>query len=278
MRTMYDGITPTEVPPGGQLYAGYVDGNWPSFPGLVARFPSAIHVPIAVSASTDAGTVLDVEQGDASPAEAVDWVLMRRAAGADPSVYCSLSAWPAVRAAFQSRGVPEPHYWVAHYSPNAAIPAGAVALQHTSTAGYDVSSVADYWPGVDPAPAPTSQEDDMPAFQTGEVKPGFFTDAHGKTTVENATMITLPPPNGGALGWKNAWLSVGCDFADVELRVAVKVAGQAWALHSMNPTASGDRLYMQLPTATQKISIGRIARNPADDPATPCAWLLEYGT
>lgn len=277
MRTMYDGITPTEVPPGGQLYAGYVDGNWPSYPGLVARFPAVVHVPIAVSASTDAGTVLDVEQGDASPAQAVDWVLMRRRAGVDPSVYCSLSAWPAVRAAFAARGVTEPHYWVADYSPSTVIPEGAVALQHTNTAGYDVSAVVDYWPGVDPAPAATSQEDDMPAFQTGEIRPGWFTDAHGTTTVDAATMLTVPPPGGGALGWGSAWLSVSCDFRDVELRVAVKVEGQAWALHSLKPTAAGERVYLQLPTATQKISIGRIAQSTSDDPATPCAWLLEYG-
>lgn len=276
MRTMYDGITPTDVPPGGQLYAGYVDGHWPSYPGLVARFPSAVHVPIAVSASTDNGIVLDVEQGDASPAESVDWVLMRRRAGADPSVYCNTSTWPAVRAVFQARGVVEPHYWVAHYSPDATIPAGAVALQHTSTAGYDVSSVADYWPGVDPAPS-QSTEDDMPAFQTGEVRRGWFTDPSGKTTVENATMLCVPPPSGGTLNWGRAWLSAACDFHDVELRVAVKVQGQAWALHTMKPTAAGDRPYMELPPLTQKISIGRIAQSATDDPGTPCAWLLEYG-
>ena len=28
-RMMYDGITPASLPSGGDLYAGYVDGNWP---------------------------------------------------------------------------------------------------------------------------------------------------------------------------------------------------------------------------------------------------------
>ena len=154
MRVMYDGIFPSEVPGGAQLYAAYLDGNWADFAALLAAHPGAVGVPIAVSAGFNGGVVLDVEKGDATAAEAVDWVLMRRKAGADPTVYCSMSAWAGVQAAFKARGVAQPHYWVADYSlgSNPPIPAGAIAIQFADRGGYDVSNVADYWPGVDPAP------------------------------------------------------------------------------------------------------------------------------
>lgn len=159
-RTMYDGITPSGLPKGAPLYAGYVDGRFANVPGIRALFPHATVVEIAVSASTDAGQVLDVEQYDASPAEAPGWVQRRRAAGVDPSVYCNSSTWPQVRAAFKAAGVAEPHYWIAQYDGDPTIPAGAVAKQFNDPGDYDISSVADYWPGIDPAP----QEDPLSAF------------------------------------------------------------------------------------------------------------------
>lgn len=155
-RVMYDGITPSSVPTGASLYAGYVDGKWPSAAGLSKRFPNARVVGIAALPSTNNGIILDVEKGDATPAQSVDWVLMRRKAGVDPTVYMNTSTWDDVRAAFQARKVPEPHYWVAAYSSSSAIPSGAVAIQWKNTSGYDQSNVADYWPGVDPV-----QETDM---------------------------------------------------------------------------------------------------------------------
>jgi hypothetical protein len=167
-RIMYDGITASALPAGAAMVAGYVDGTWPDYPTLVVKFPHAVHVPIAVSAAADAGLVLDVENGDATPEDAVNWVLARRAAGVDPTVYCSASTWPTVRAAFATHDVRPPYYWIAAYDDDPAIPSGAIAHQYVSTAGWDESSVADYWPGVDPAPAPapaptapTEETDDM---------------------------------------------------------------------------------------------------------------------
>lgn len=168
MRIMFDGIVPGEAPAGAQLYAAYLDGTWADYPAMVARFPGAVHVSIAVSSGYNGGQVLDVENGDATPAESVNWVLMRRAGGQDPTVYCSMSNWPNVKAAFAGRGVAPPHYWIADYSlgTNPPIPAGAIALQYADRGGYDISFVADYWPGVDPKPATqpatSTQEDDMP--------------------------------------------------------------------------------------------------------------------
>lgn len=157
-RTMYDSINPSSIPVDAALVAGYVDGLYRNMDALAARFPNALRVPIAVFPSTDDGLVLDVETGDATPAQAPGWVQMRRAAGVDPTVYCNTDTWPAVRAAFQAAGVSEPHYWIAQYDGVAAIPAGAIAKQFESTDPWDLSVVADYWPGVDPAP---TEEDYM---------------------------------------------------------------------------------------------------------------------
>lgn len=120
-RRMYDGVASDAAAIGhqaqpGDLVGGYGDGMYAWSAADWANIaPGVIRVLIVVFATTNTGVILDCEPGNATPAESVDWVLMRRAAGADPTVYMSVSNWPAVRAAFQSRGVPEPHYWVAAY-------------------------------------------------------------------------------------------------------------------------------------------------------------------
>lgn len=152
-RTMYDSTNPNDIPLDAQLVAGYINGTytWPQ--SGWDRFPNAVHVPIATQAYVNDGVVLDVEQFDATPAQGPDWVLRRRNAGIDPTVYCSLSVWPFVRAAFQTAGVPEPHYWIARYDNVAQLIPGAVAKQYinppTSGGHYDLSIVADFWPGID---------------------------------------------------------------------------------------------------------------------------------
>lgn len=157
-RTMYDAVTAANVPPTATLVAGYGDGYYNNVAEFRARFPHATVVEIAVSSHHNLGVVLDVETGDATPAEAPGWVTMRRAAGVDPTIYCNSSTWPAVRQAFHVAGVAEPHYWIAQYDGDPTIFTGAVAKQYADPGPYDLSSVADYWPGVDPTP----QEDDMP--------------------------------------------------------------------------------------------------------------------
>ena len=165
MRTMYDAVTAANIPADARMVAGYIDrikllpwtaADW-------ARFPNAVKVTIVKKASTNDGHVLDVEPGDATPAEAPGWVRMRRAAGAIPTVYCNTSTWPSVRAAFRAAQVAEPYYWLAVYDGNPKwrddwAVAGVVAKQYQNTPGFDLSSVADHWPGVD-------GEDDMPSAE-----------------------------------------------------------------------------------------------------------------
>lgn len=155
MRTMFDGIDSdaAQIPRDAAMVAGYVDGLYKWSDAEWNLFPNAVKVRIAVFATTNDGHVLDCEPGNCTPAQAVDWVLLRRQSGADPTVYCNqlnpTTGWPAVREAFRARGVPEPHYWVANYDGNQQIPAGAIGKQYADQGSYDLSVMADYWPGVD---------------------------------------------------------------------------------------------------------------------------------
>jgi hypothetical protein len=151
---MYDSVTAGAIPADAEMVAGYIDGHYRWSDQDWARFPHAVKVRIAVHASTNDGHVLDIESGDATPAQGPGWVLMRRRAGADPSVYCSLAVWDQVRGAFRAAGVREPYYWIAAYPGNGAnLYPGSVAHQYANQGPHgenvDVSVVAEHWPGVD---------------------------------------------------------------------------------------------------------------------------------
>jgi hypothetical protein len=154
MRLMYDSTTAANIPADAAIVGGYVDGAYRWSDADWARFPNAIKVRIATRPATNDGHVGDVERGNMTATQAVDWVRMRRGEGADPTIYCSASPWPSVRAAFQDAVEKEPHYWIADYDRDPTIPVGAVAKQYespkTGSGGhYDLSNVADFWPGVE---------------------------------------------------------------------------------------------------------------------------------
>ena len=190
-RMMFDGVDASSVPSGAAIYAGYLDGDWQSYDPLVARYPGALHVSICVS-SSDSARVLDVESGDASADEAPGWVARQRAAGsADPAVYMNASTWPSVQAAFADQGVAPPLYWVADYvedpSQPPGIPDGAIALQYYDFGGYDASVAADYWPGLDPPPAPPptiDDEDESMQIEPLSVHPGEYAFAFAPSKSE----------------------------------------------------------------------------------------------
>lgn len=167
MRTMYDSVTAADIPESAAMVAGYLDGPFAWSAADWARFPNRPHVGIVVDPSHQQGHVLDCETGDATPQSCPGWVAARRKQGAVPCVYMNASTWPAVRAAFALARVPEPLYWVAAYpGGGATIPAGAIAHQYadslTSGGHYDLSVVADHWPGVDPSsPPPQGSLDGM---------------------------------------------------------------------------------------------------------------------
>lgn len=217
MPTMYDAVAPANIPSGAQIVAGYVDGAYgPNDPwgsgwtaAAWARFPNARKVRIATMASTNDGDVLDVELGDATAAQAVQWVQMRRAAGHTwPTVYSSEWTWRnEVIPAFQAAGVLEPLYWVADTSAGPNIPPGAVAVQYeqsNSPTGVDVSVTIDSWPPVQ-APPPNPVEETM-VSPVVTFRPGQL-DAF---QVSAGTLWHKWGPTGGG-PWSNECVPAACN-------------------------------------------------------------------
>lgn len=164
VRRMYDSITAADIPHTAQMVAGYINGTFAWSASDWARFATVPRVRIATRASINDGDVLDVEPGDATPDQAPSWVVMRRKAGHPaPTIYCNAATWPAVRFAFVDARVAEPLYWIAKWDNNPVMLTGAIAKQYidapASGGHYDLSIVADYWPGVDKETAmPTARE------------------------------------------------------------------------------------------------------------------------
>jgi peptidoglycan hydrolase-like protein with peptidoglycan-binding domain len=121
---MYDSIDISQIPPDATAVAGYVDGRWPTFSQLAARFPHAHRLSIAVSASADADC-LDIEPKDATVAAAAAWYRRQKARGlARPVLYASASTMragliPALKAAGIGRS--SVRLWSAHYGGQAHV-------------------------------------------------------------------------------------------------------------------------------------------------------------
>lgn len=160
-RTLYDSTTVEDIPKTATLVAGYVDGAYRTVPALHRRFPKATIVTITVTGQTPGANVCDTEPGNVGVEGAAAWAAREVAAGRIPTLYCMASQWAQVKDAVAKRGLTgKVNYWIAHYDGQPLLPAGAVAKQYAdpNTHGkghFDLSVVADHWPGVDPAPEPT---------------------------------------------------------------------------------------------------------------------------
>lgn len=153
-RLMYDSTNINDIPQSAAIVGFYTDGIYAvSLVGVRARFPNALLVGIS-AIGTNSGVVGDIEPGCMTIAQGVAWVRMRRAAGVEPTIYCNeTNAWLSVQDAFRRAGVAQPHYWCANYDGVAVLRAGQVARQYANPTltgrHYDLSVVADSWPGVD---------------------------------------------------------------------------------------------------------------------------------
>jgi hypothetical protein len=134
--TMYDSVDLNQFPSNPEAVAGYVGGLWPTESPLVLKFPHARHKSVAVNASEDAD-ILDIENGDAVPADAPAWFNRQKARGAHlPGFYADLSTMPSVIDALNRAGIARNEYtlWLAHYTgvqPAAPFELGVDAVQFT---------------------------------------------------------------------------------------------------------------------------------------------------
>jgi hypothetical protein len=170
MNLMYDGINSlaagiARAHPDAAKVAGYLNGTYAWDQAQWNLFPHADHVTISVRAQWTVGDVLDVENGDATPAEAAAWIDARHAAGLyRPTVYCSLSVVPDGRRETGHLILGRDYdIWVARYDRSPVAPpvpglppARFAAKQYESDALWDVSAVYDTaWPHRTPDhPAP----------------------------------------------------------------------------------------------------------------------------
>lgn len=121
---MYDDVNVSLLPGGMTTAGGYIGGMWPNAAEIRRKFPKAKVINIAVAAS-EAGDCLDVENGDATNAQAAAW--FKRRAGhtltPKPWLYTSASNIEALVAAMTRAGVARNRYfiWSAHYTYKAHI-------------------------------------------------------------------------------------------------------------------------------------------------------------
>lgn len=122
--TMFDSVDVSQIPASAQAVAGYVNGRFVTYPHLLAAFPHAHVLSIAVNAAADADC-LDIETGDATPGQAAAWYARQKTRGvARPCLYASAFVMdteviPAIKAAGISPG--SVRLWSAHYTGTAHI-------------------------------------------------------------------------------------------------------------------------------------------------------------
>jgi hypothetical protein len=120
MRTMFDAVDAKDVPASGfDLLAGYTNGQYKSYGPLLQRFPNTVVVPIDVLNQPGMGRVLDIETGDATPADAPRWFDNSITLGVHrPTLYYSASLHSAVKGSMGSRKYDA---WIAEYGPQLTV-------------------------------------------------------------------------------------------------------------------------------------------------------------
>jgi hypothetical protein len=191
MPTMFDTTNVAAIPASAgepDYAAGYVDGRWPTFAAMAARYTQAVPVSIsAIPSSSQARSadVCDCEEGDYTPSQAAAWAQARIAANRQPCIYCSLSEWAACQGAVEALGitVDQVDWWIAAYPGSGpAVYPGAVAHQYVDRGTYDESVVVAGWqPGraiFQPSPGqpPVNYPEDA---MTRVYVPLFKCDANG---------------------------------------------------------------------------------------------------
>jgi peptidoglycan hydrolase-like protein with peptidoglycan-binding domain len=181
---MFDSAFNNQFPPVAEAVAGYVDGHvgdQPNAAWLKAHYPHAHVLTIANSAAHDADA-LDIEQGDATPAQAVAWYDRQRGNGAArPCLYASASVMQAdILPVLRGAAIPRPsvRLWSAHYGQGSHIcgPAscgltsismdGTQFDDHALGRDLDQSLLADGFFGTPPSPVPAWQEAIMNTLPT----------------------------------------------------------------------------------------------------------------
>jgi hypothetical protein len=165
MRTFFDTVTTADYPRKTKNALAYYDGHYANIVAVHKRFPKATVVTVTVL-GTPGAHMADCETGDLSPTQAAAWAHGEHSKGRTVTIYANESTMPAVKAAIDKTGLRpslDVLLFLAKYDGDPTIPPGYVGKQYQSPDGtgrgfisahYDVSSVLDYWRGVDKPPKP----------------------------------------------------------------------------------------------------------------------------
>lgn len=152
----YDAVTASYIPYGAQVALCYVNGAYANCGAVSARHPKHL-VTIAVNTGGVA-RLLDVEPGDATPAQAGGWVrAMVDRHIYRPGIYANASTMPAVEQSLAGWHLARSQYvlMVAAWDGNPAIPSGFDAKQWKSIPALDWDSfAASFFAKPKPAPRP----------------------------------------------------------------------------------------------------------------------------
>lgn len=157
--TMYDSIYIKNLPSGAAAYAGYTQGDWPTWSALVAakEKSGALLLSVDPFGSSPLAHCLDVEPGDAGNATVLPWFQRMKANGVPvPVIYTSASNVQAVINLLMDAGYTRQEFliWAAHYTYSAHICAPAVCgyaaadgtqWSDEGPGGCDVSTLASYF-------------------------------------------------------------------------------------------------------------------------------------
>lgn len=119
MLTMYDSVTVANLPAGGDAYAGYTSGNFPTWVPLSQRFHGTGAHLLSIAISPDEHALcLDIEAGDAMPWQAPAWVKTEQVRNVHrPVLYASVSKVHRVLVLLSAAGITraQVRLWSAHY-------------------------------------------------------------------------------------------------------------------------------------------------------------------
>ncbi len=140
-QTIYDSVIPTAIPSGQQV-ATYSDGPFQASSASVAGRGNVLWID--VNGSDPSANALDVEPGDATPAQAASWVSAKLTASPSSTaiVYTFISDWGAVGdsiATLPSWMQSHVKYWIADPTGTPHILPGAAATQWYWGSSYDIS-------------------------------------------------------------------------------------------------------------------------------------------
>lgn len=164
MTTVYDSVTVEAMPADpNAIYLGYVDGMWPTYAAVKARFPHNVVLSVTTTGFTKAD-ICDVEQGDATPEIAAAGLQN----GLYHTIYSDRSTLPTL---VKTIGHLQWQWFCADWTGVPHLVPGSVATQYadppSSGGNYDISITDGTWPNPPaPAPVPPSASFDTDHMET----------------------------------------------------------------------------------------------------------------